>query len=79
MNYKFDEAYLKAFGNQLRKIRTAKGMSMRKLAFECDMEYSQLSKIERAVINTTISTVHALAQALGVPEKDLFDFKVKAK
>lgn len=47
---------------------------MRKLASEADMEYSQLSKIERGVINTTISTVHSLAQALGVHEKELFDF-----
>lgn len=46
---------------------------------QADMEYSQLSKIERGVINTTISTVHALAQALDVPEKDLFDFKIKPK
>jgi transcriptional regulator with XRE-family HTH domain len=50
---------------------------MRQLAAEADMEYSQLSKIERGVINTTISTAHALSVALDIPEKILFDFTVK--
>lgn len=49
---------------------------MRQLATEADMEYSQLSKIERGIINTTISTVHSLAKALGVHERDLFDFSL---
>ena len=40
-----------------------------------DMEYSQLSKIERGVINLTISTALAIATALGVSHNDLFDFK----
>ena len=48
---------------------------MRGLAKEADIEYSQLSKIERGVINTTISTVYALAQALDIPVKDFYDFK----
>jgi transcriptional regulator with XRE-family HTH domain len=79
VNYKHNLAYCKAFGNQLRAIRQEKGFSMRELAMQADMEYSQLSKIERGVINTTISTVHALATALEVPEKVLFDFKIKSK
>lgn len=49
---------------------------MRGLAKEADIEYSQLSKIERGAINTTISTVYALAQALNIPAKEFFDFKV---
>lgn len=76
VNYKHNENYCKAFGNQLRKLRQDKGLSMRQLAAEADMEYSQLSKIERGVINTTISTVHSLALALGVSEKSLFDFSI---
>ena len=49
---------------------------MRGLAKEADIEYSQLSKIERGVINTTISTVYVLSQALAVETKELFDFEV---
>lgn len=75
VNYKHNEAYCKAFGQQLRKIRLEKGFSMRELARVADMEYSQYSKIERGVINTTISTVQAIAEALSIPAKDLYDFR----
>jgi len=76
VNYKHNEAYCKSFGNQLRKLRQTKGISMRNLALQADMEYSQLSKIERGVINTTISTVYALSEALDIPMKEFFDFKL---
>jgi len=76
VNYKFNDAYCKSFGDQLRKLRSQKGISMRKLALQADMEYSQLSKIERGVINTTISTVYALSQALDIPMIEFFDFKL---
>ncbi|MEJ7820936.1 MAG: helix-turn-helix transcriptional regulator [Chitinophagaceae bacterium] len=79
MNYKYSEAYCKAFGDQLRKLRLTKGIPMRKLALQADMEYSQLSKIERGVINTTISTVYMLSLALDIPVKEFFDFKLPAK
>ena len=79
MNYKFNAAYCKSFGDQLRKLRSQKGISMRKLALQADMEYSQLSKIERGVINTTISTVYALSLALDIPMREFFDFKLPAK
>ena len=52
---------------------------MRKLALQTDMEYSQLSKIERGVINTTISSVYTLSETLDIPVKEFFDFKPPAK
>ena len=79
MNYKHDEKFCIPFGKQLRKLREGKGISMRKLAAEAEMEYSQLSKIERRVINTTISTSQALAVALDIPVRELFDFKFLSK
>ena len=52
---------------------------MRQFALEMGIEHSQLSKIERGVINTTISTVYKIAETLEIPIKDLFDFKFSAK
>ena len=54
-------------------------MTMMELAFEADVEYSQIAKIERGVINTTVSTVQILAQALGVKPADLFQFSFPPK
>lgn len=75
MNYKHNEEYCKAFGVHLRKLRENKGIGMRQFAIIADMEYSQLSKIERGVINPTISTALALTTALGISHNDIFNFK----
>jgi transcriptional regulator with XRE-family HTH domain len=79
VNYKYNEEFCKALGTQVRKLRQREGISMRKLALQADMEYSQLSKIERGVINTTVSTLQALAEAMDIPAKEFFDFKFPKK
>ena len=67
-------AYCKAFGENLRKLRKKKGFTMMEFAFEADIEYSQIAKIERGISNTTISTILLLANALQVKPLDLFKF-----
>jgi len=75
VNYKYNKEFCEAFGRRIRKLRENKGITMRQFAVEADIEYSQLSKIERGVINTTISTVLALANALQIDVRELFKFK----
>lgn len=79
MNHTTKPDYCKAFGAHLRKLREAKGFGMRQFAIFADMEYSQLSKIERGVTNPTISTIYYISEALGVPHSELFDFKFPIK
>jgi transcriptional regulator with XRE-family HTH domain len=74
-----NDAYLKAFGENLRKLRKKHGMTMMELAFEADIEYSQVAKIERGLINTTISTAYNLAMALGINQHELFLFSYPPK
>ena len=74
MNKTRDIEYCKAFGENLRKLRKKKGLTMMNLAFEADIEYSQIAKIERGLSNTTISTVYILAKALEVKPLELFRF-----
>ncbi len=69
-----DIKYCKAFGENLRRIRKKKGLTMMELAYEAEIEYSQVAKIERGISNTTISTVKLLAVALNISPKELFDF-----
>lgn len=66
--------YIKAFGENLRKIRQKKQLTMLNLAFEADIEYSQIAKIERGLSNPTISIAYALANALNVKVTELFSF-----
>jgi transcriptional regulator with XRE-family HTH domain len=65
-----------AFGAQLRKIRKIKGLSQEQLAATADIELSQVSRIERGVINTSISQAFILAEALGISHIELFNFEI---
>ena len=49
---------------------------MMELAFEADIEYSQIAKIERGLSNPTISTVHVIAKALNIKPIELFRFDI---
>lgn len=69
-----DQDYITAFGANLRKLRNSKKITMTELANVCGIEYRQVADIELGKINTSISTVKALALALHLSPKDLFDF-----
>ncbi len=74
MNNVKDIEYMKSFGENLQKIRLSKKMTQEILAYTSDIPISQVGRIERGEINTTISTLKTLAKALNIPIKDLFDF-----
>ena len=65
-----------AFGAHLRKIRDHKGLSLRELATNCDLDSSQISKIENGVWDVQLSTIFELAKGLGIEPKELLDFKI---
>lgn len=77
MNNVKDIKYIKYFGENLRDIRTSQKMSQEVLAYTSDIPISQVGRIERGEINTTISTAKVLAKALNVSVKRLFDFEEK--
>ena len=74
MNKSREINYLKAFGENLRNLRKKHGMTMMELAFEAEIEYSQVAKIERGLVNTTISTTLNLSKALKIEHHQLFLF-----
>lgn len=50
----------------------AKGMSQVELALECgDKDWSQISRMERGLVNFTISYLLLIAEALEVAPKEL--------
>lgn len=75
MNNVKDTGYIKKFGVNLRVVRIKRGFTQEDLAYACDIPISQIGRIERGEINTTISTVKIIASALEIPIKDLFDFE----
>ena len=76
MKYTRHDKGIQSFGSRLREVRKGKGFTQEQLAYSADLELSQISRIERGVINTSISQVFQIAEALGVPPKELFDFEI---
>ena len=72
MKYLRDDIGLKKFGEKLREVRLAKNLSQEGLAWEANIEPMQISRIERGVINTSISQVLNLAKALNINAGELF-------
>jgi len=60
-------------GNRVRKIRQNKGLTIEQLAFEVGIEYTQLSRIERGCINTSIFQLFLICRALDTSFSDLLD------
>ncbi|GAA6772891.1 hypothetical protein AAGS39_36450 [Flavobacterium sp. CGRL2] len=54
-----------------------KGMSQQDLADDCEIRKTQIGRIERAEINTTIKTLVKIANALDIEPKELFNFPLK--
>ena len=62
------------FGSHLKKIRESKGMSLLDVDFRCELDESNISKIENGRVNIQLSTIFELAKGLGVEAKELLDF-----
>lgn len=73
-NYYRDEDFIKKFGLRLKEIRKSKKVSQEELAFRAGFELSQIGRIERGTINTSLSHVAAIAKALDISAADLFKF-----
>ncbi len=64
----------KKFGAKLAYVRKSKKLSQIKLAEIVDMNFNYIGQIERGEANVTMKTMIALANALNVELKTLFDF-----
>lgn len=80
MNNNRDKIRLKEFGEHFRLIRKSKNLSQDALALEADIEKSQISRIERGVINPTVTTLLILAEAMEIPVSTFFKYhSIKGK
>ena len=73
-NYKMNKEYLQKFANNLKELRKRKGFTQEDLESE-NVSRSMISLIEIVKTDLTVSTAKAIADSLGVPVKELFDFE----
>lgn len=71
------EDYIKYFGNHVRKLRLNKGISQQELALEANVSHSQISRIERGTVNTSVQNLLCISIALGIHPRELWEFDFK--
>jgi len=72
-----DKKALKEFGENLRKLRNDKGLSLREMSYACSIDNSKIAKIEKGKINITLTTLLQLAVALEIHPSTLLDYELK--
>jgi transcriptional regulator with XRE-family HTH domain len=61
-----NEEILKAFGENLKKLREAKGLTTRQFADLADIAYSQVWTLESGLGDPSLTTLLAIARTLDV-------------
>jgi len=64
----------KRFGERVRELRLAKGLSQEELAFRADIHRTYLSGVERGIRNPALRNIEAIADSLGVSLSELLSF-----
>ena len=62
----------KSFGERVRELRKVKGLSQEALALACDLDRTYIGGIERGERNVSLINIQRIADALGVPVRELF-------
>ena len=78
MNNDDKKEILIRFGENVRRHRIAKGFTQERLANDLGIEISQISRIERGVINTSIITLYAVSKTLNIDISQLFLFDLNS-
>lgn len=68
-----ENEFLLRFGKNLRRLRISKGFTQEFLANEIGVEISQISRIERGIINTSVANASRIAKVLDIKISELFD------
>ena len=70
---------LKSFGNAVRSARLDHGLSQEKLGFECGLDRTYISGIERGVRNPTLVVIAQIARALRLAPSVLLELGERAR
>lgn len=70
---KTEKQFIKAIGKKIRNKRLSKNLSQAMLSYDADIQKSQVGRIERGEINTSIGMLFKICKALSMEVKDLFE------
>jgi len=66
-----DDDLLIQIGVKIREARMKKNVSQETLANECEIDYSQINRMELGKVNFSVSYLSKIAGALNINSKDL--------
>ena len=67
-----ENEYLVAFGKHLAEVRKARGMTQEQLSEKTGLAVDSIGAIEQGRRWVRLTTLHKLAEGLGVPTDELF-------
>ena len=68
MNYQEEILYI---STRIKELRKERKLTVQELAYRCDMERSNLSRIEAGRTNLTIKTMCIICNALNITLRDV--------
>ena len=72
---KADEAYLRALGNRIATVRKEKALTQVELSYRCDIEKSNMRRIEAGNTNPTVLMLRKICAGLDITLTELLDFE----
>jgi DNA-binding XRE family transcriptional regulator len=66
-----NESTLTTLANNVKKHRKRVGLSQEEIAFQCDIDRTYISKVERGVANPSLLILVKIAEMLNVRIEDL--------
>ncbi|MBP9151573.1 MAG: helix-turn-helix transcriptional regulator [Flavobacteriales bacterium] len=70
----FDQEGVQKLAVRIKAMREELGLSQEDVAHGAIISVSQVSRIERGLLNPTVSTIFHIARAMKVPVANLFQF-----
>ena len=74
MTKKMSKIFHKKFGQRVRELRKAKGLTQEQLSLEIFADNSYIANIENAHRDIPLSRIRLIAKALGVEPYELLKF-----
>jgi transcriptional regulator with XRE-family HTH domain len=71
MNKEREQELLIKLGDHLRELRLKKGYTLQQLAYEAEIELSQVHRIEKGKINPKYTTLQVISVALDINISEL--------
>lgn len=70
-----DKQLLALLAKNVRHLRKEIGLSQEELAFECEIDRTYISKVERGIANPSLLVLFKIANILNVEIRDLINKK----